>query len=343
MKESISQKQCSVCKQTKPASAFPINGTLKCLACKRDEYRKHHPVPVVYHADLENGTKICRLCGETKDLKEFYADKNMHDGYSARCKTCKYIRVAKESAPEGMKRCAACKGVFPANTENFYSNDGASDGLCSYCKKCSFPQKRVKNIRNGYKICSMCKRELPATKEYFYARNDRKEGKLQPRCKKCAGSYRMTEKYREYIRMYNKNNRDRKRLYWQENGDKFRAYQRQYYATHRELYKRYRNSKSYIEQKRSHERKRRALKKGVGGSHTPKDIQRQLKAQKHKCYYCFSKLGRGKGAYHIDHIVPLTRDGSSNGPHNLVIACPRCNLSKGNKLLHEWPKGGRLL
>jgi 5-methylcytosine-specific restriction endonuclease McrA len=41
-------------------------------------------------------------------------------------------------------------------------------------------------------------------------------------------------------------------------------------------------------------------------------------------------------------VVPLSR-GGSNGPENIVIACPTCNLAKKDKMPHEWPEGGRLL
>jgi 5-methylcytosine-specific restriction endonuclease McrA len=46
--------------------------------------------------------------------------------------------------------------------------------------------------------------------------------------------------------------------------------------------------------------------------------------------------------YHVDHVVPLVRGGSDD-PSNLVIACVPCNLSKGDKLPHEWKRSGRLL
>lgn len=44
---------------------------------------------------------------------------------------------------------------------------------------------------------------------------------------------------------------------------------------------------------------------------------------------------RSKGEYHVDHIIPLSRNGT-NWPDNLALACQLCNLSKNNHLLHEW-------
>jgi 5-methylcytosine-specific restriction endonuclease McrA len=53
------------------------------------------------------------------------------------------------------------------------------------------------------------------------------------------------------------------------------------------------------------------------------------------CTYCQKKID---GMFHIDHIVPVSR-GGKHVRENLCVACKRCNLSKGPKLLTEW-KGG---
>lgn len=55
--------------------------------------------------------------------------------------------------------------------------------------------------------------------------------------------------------------------------------------------------------------------------------------QQGKCFYCFVDLDISDGIWdmsqycHIDHAVPKSR-GGSNGIHNLVLACPRCNINK---------------
>jgi 5-methylcytosine-specific restriction endonuclease McrA len=38
---------------------------------------------------------------------------------------------------------------------------------------------------------------------------------------------------------------------------------------------------------------------------------------------------------HVDHIIPLSRGGDDK-LDNLVWACEKCNLSKGNRTLSEW-------
>lgn len=74
-----------------------------------------------------------------------------------------------------------------------------------------------------------------------------------------------------------------------------------------------------------------------GGTHTAKDVAAQYERQQGKCFYCDQEVG---DRYHVDHVVPLLL-GGSNGPENLVIACPECNIRKSAK--HPMDFCGRLL
>lgn len=49
------------------------------------------------------------------------------------------------------------------------------------------------------------------------------------------------------------------------------------------------------------------------------------------CAYC----GEVTDDIHIDHVMPLSRGGSSE-MGNLVVACPTCNVSKKDKTPEEW-------
>lgn len=60
-----------------------------------------------------------------------------------------------------------------------------------------------------------------------------------------------------------------------------------------------------------------------------KQRKRILKHYNHKCVYC------GSDATHVDHVVPVSRDGSYDDD-NLVAACKNCNLAKGSKTVDEW-------
>lgn len=50
-----------------------------------------------------------------------------------------------------------------------------------------------------------------------------------------------------------------------------------------------------------------------------------------RCVYC----GDERGPFDFDHLWPVSRGGSDK-PNNIVLACARCNRSKGAKTLVEW-------
>lgn len=51
-----------------------------------------------------------------------------------------------------------------------------------------------------------------------------------------------------------------------------------------------------------------------------------------RCQYCFKKIGVSNAT--IDHVIPKSRGGCYSW-ENLVIACAKCNGSKGSSLLSE--------
>ncbi len=59
-----------------------------------------------------------------------------------------------------------------------------------------------------------------------------------------------------------------------------------------------------------------------------------------QCAYCLQRCRAGT-RYHLDHIVPLCRQGTHE-PSNFALACATCNNSKGAKLLTEWRNGAHV-
>lgn len=72
---------------------------------------------------------------------------------------------------------------------------------------------------------------------------------------------------------------------------------------------------------------RRCRERNAKGTFNGDQITKLLKDQKCKCVYCKKDI---TNSYHIDHIVPLARNGK-NSIDNLQLLCPRCNCSKGAK------------
>lgn len=187
----------------------------------------------------------------------------------------------------------------------------------------------------AFKICTKCKESKPATNEFF-GYESKGRGGLRSICKVC----RKVETQERYAA-----NPDYNRKYYLANQERLKQRARDFGADHKEEVRarvrewRNNNVERARESKRASVLRRIARKHGAVGNHTADDVGRQYEAQKGKCYYCGVKVD---DAYHVDHVIPLSR-GGSNGPENIVIACKNCNQSKGGKLPHEWPEGGRLL
>jgi 5-methylcytosine-specific restriction endonuclease McrA len=82
---------------------------------------------------------------------------------------------------------------------------------------------------------------------------------------------------------------------------------------------------------RLYSHKYNSLKKQNGGVVEKSDIESLLLAQKSRCFYCDSKLGK----YEIEHIIPLSK-GGEHKLYNIVLACVHCNRTKGNKHPEEF-------
>lgn len=86
--------------------------------------------------------------------------------------------------------------------------------------------------------------------------------------------------------------------------------------------------------------RRRARKMASGGRHTAADINTLLAKQRGLCDNCRVSLREG---FHVDHVTPLVL-GGSDGPENLALLCPKCNLAKGVAHPLVWAKrNGRLV
>src|SRR6266705_3610496 len=237
-----------------------------------------------------------------------------------------------DSIPQ--KRCTRCEQPKP--TTDFHRNKTNPDGLQNHCKECRKDEKyRPRQIdleHRGQKKCPKCKEWKPATTEFFYARRGRRAG-LDAHCKVCRATARKPEKTSLYNRRWREAHVEERKA---SVSDKTREAVRRSYYAHPETRQRYR--KTHRIERQALENKRRALKASNGGIYTKQDVQDKFSRQKGRCYYCQQKLTK----YHIDHVVPLSR-GGSNDQANLVLACPSCNASKKDNLLHEWHRSNKLL
>lgn len=280
--------------------------------------------------------KTCTTCQNTFPADEafFWRDDSLPDGLKKSCRLCsapswrgKYITAdllwARYYAKPGDRVCTSCLVAKPENATNFFRHKMSRGGLTAECKTChrgrpkKSPPREPNTDPSIMKRCRACIREFPATTEWFHAQKYGKHG-VTGQCKECyrARKDHEAEKIRSHAWYWadpaavNKKRRDRER----------------------------KNMEAHRAMKRAHACRRRARKLASGGDHTRDDVAKQLKSQKHRCWWCNIKLGV---QYEVDHLFPLSK-GGSNGPENIVASCPDCNRSKGAKM--PWQiKPGRLL
>lgn len=150
-------KKCVQCKKNKKNVEFYVekhSGRLqvKCKECTKKNARAS------YKRNKKNKKK-CGTCKITKNLSEFHAKTEAHDGKQTVCKSCKSLDSTKKYLDKSSKKnpkikrdvvkpptysfekyCLKCDTV--KNKEEFNKNVSTYDGLQAYCKKCQREDNR---------------------------------------------------------------------------------------------------------------------------------------------------------------------------------------------------------
>lgn len=233
------------------------------------------------------------------------------------------------------KQCSDpdCLKWLPATPEFFHKDKTMKDGLCPQCKECKCRKRREHRARP-----EVLERERASNRLYYQTYYQR-PGVLEHRLENNRTRYHrpeVIEEIRAYDRTYHRQPEQR---------EKRRTYYQSYYSRPETKEKILANGRA-----------RRARELAVQGTHTPEQIQAQLKRQRYRCYYAacgFAKFkrvkenGKWKYTYHVEHTFPLSRVENTDIPANdmgyIVLACEECNKSKSTKFPWEWVEGGRLL
>ena len=262
-------------------------------------------------ADTHSTTsKKCSKCGDDKPLSEFSKKKNTRDGLRPNCRVC--------ASAEYKAWAAINKPAKPGPITRWYAEDG---DLVA-------------------KLCGNCGLSLPPSE---FHRNAGRIDELAPHCKACAKKragewYSDNREYgRAYRREWHQKNREtllpKMRARWAKNRSAMLARAKIYRDSHKEE-KRARD-KAWQEanpdrvrvHKRISQAKRRAQVRGSTEHHTSGDVDRLYKNQRGKCACCRKPIAKG---YHVDHVIALSK-GGGNGPLNIQLLCPTCNIRKNAK------------
>lgn len=229
------------------------------------------------------------------------------------------------------KPCSKCKKPFPRTREYFDARPSAPDGLRAECKACR--RTYMRDYRNR-----------PAVQETDQAYRDahksesNERSRLQ-RIKQQAENpdynhehyerYGKTAKRKAYMKSYSQKYNQRASV---KANARTRSERRRMIPSVRIQEMEYRRSPQGIASQKARKQRRRARMKNAPGQFTAADVLLQFKSQKGKCWWCGCELGND---YHADHLTPLAR-GGSNHPENIVVSCPKCNISRQDKMPWEW-------
>lgn len=252
------------------------------------------------------------------------------------------------------KHCTGpCDRTLDATTEFFYAAKRGKYGLSSRCKKCKDEYAKARMSHPEVREKTRAHQREYDKKRYHnnaHEKKRRSDYDKRPEVRERKRAYRASPEVKERTRVYT-------RAYYMrpEVRAHQRAWQQEYHSRpssqeHYRAYRKERNSRPEVKElNRVYRRLKRARKRSVEGTYTPEQIQEQLKRQKCKCYYCQKRFQKVKGryVYHIEHTFPISRVAGTDIPANsidyIVLACPTCNISKGDKFPWEYPDGGRLL
>lgn len=249
--------------------------------------------------------KICSACKEEKGVAEFHKNKanTGNDGLCYHCKDCgrERSRLWAQSNRDNINKKRRDRY---AEDEEYRNKDKA---------------KRILYYENNKEKTAISTKQWKQDNKEKVSEHNEKWRKANPE-KVAAQKKRYREKHPEKIAASNKK--------WaQNNPDKVSAQHKRYNEKNREKKEagkrrwRRENHDKVLAMKH----KRRALKSGNGGSFSDQEWRELVMCTGNKCLCC--------GFVHVkltpDHIVPLTKGGTSN-IDNIQPLCVSCNSKKGN-------------
>ena len=227
----------------------------------------------------------------------------------------------------------------------FVKNKQCKDGFENQCKECNKKYKKEHYEKNKDKIKEATKRYAKENEDKIreYRRNRYQDE---------------TTKVKERQKLYREKNSDlileKKKEYYYANRKQILIKQKQYNNDNPMISKEWRiKNKEHIKKYRDDYKKRdyaiiakrisehkRRINKQSSSTITVLEIKELIKKSKYICYWCGKNC---KKDFHLDHYIPLSK-GGTHSLNNIVVSCPKCNLTKSSKDPLEFAQSkGKLL
>jgi 5-methylcytosine-specific restriction endonuclease McrA len=265
--------------------------------------------------------KRCSKCGEMKPLDAFYKEKRGRDGLKSKCKLCHSEYKAHYNEQHRVERAAYDRAYQQQHHAERLEYRRAyreihREERTAYLR--NYRAQHREKIADYKRVYDETHRHSIREYNHIYDKKHSEERQQRKRMYYETNRERMLAQQRAYYQANREKKLEQGRLYREENRNKIQARNRLYRRTHPEVY-------------RAATERRRSRRREAEGSFTTEDIKQLYQIQGGCCAWCSVPLER---IYQIDHIVPLSRNGS-NWSSNLVLACARCNSSKNDKVVYE--------
>ena len=266
------------------------------------------------------GMKICSKCGEAKPLSEFTKNSTAADGLMSWCRACTKLKNRAAYLAHAEVRRAAQR--------ERNKKDKEAKAAYNQQYRAQYREKLVQASRDWRAAGNKTNRSAESIERQKTQKRLRyaADPAYRERAKAYAKLFRKAHpvEARSASKKWRANNVDRARKY-------IRDYMRAFYATPEGKAHQAVMRVRFRAQRQANQAAYYARRYGESGTISSEYLNWLHKWQDHCCCYCNMYLNQHET---VEHVVPLHRGGENN-PHNVLLACSRCNTSKNRRLFDE--------